>query len=278
MEVIAPFIKIDAFADLIDGVSQDTFIRCVTRWRPQEIATGVSDPEIYALLEKRGNYSVSLVDNLHAKLYIAGSDCLVGSANVTRKGLAGDAKEGNIEVLVSTNIDDPGVVSVLADIARNERLASATLAEAARIHANTLPKVPQEDRELPWFPRSRRPEAAFRLYSRTEQEYLTGADRLVLRDVARANLAPGLSERQFNQEIRVALQNIPLVAAFVSGEGDSTLTLEDAVGQIVPFAGKEFTERDLWQSLVLWMEHFYADQVMRQEISEVALRRAAVLR
>ena len=61
----------------------------MTRWLPREIAAGVSDPEILDVLEERGNFTLTLVDNLHAKIYVADENCLVGSSNVTLSGTRG---------------------------------------------------------------------------------------------------------------------------------------------------------------------------------------------
>ena len=77
--VIAPFMKVDALRSLLEVIPSRTHIRCVTRWLPREVAAGVSDPEILTELEKRGNSALSLVDRLHAKLFIAGDRCLAGS-------------------------------------------------------------------------------------------------------------------------------------------------------------------------------------------------------
>ena len=81
--IIAPFVKVDALRSLIDVVPSAVHLRCVTRWLTREVAVGISDPEVLDVLEERGNFSLSLVDRLHAKLYIAGNRCLAGSSNVT---------------------------------------------------------------------------------------------------------------------------------------------------------------------------------------------------
>ena len=86
-----------------------------------EVAAGVSDPEILDVLEEHGDFDLSLVDRLHAKLYIAGDRCLVGSANTTLAGLGEAGDGGNIEALVETTIDDPGIAATLDEIARAER-------------------------------------------------------------------------------------------------------------------------------------------------------------
>ena len=102
VSIIAPFIKIDALRSLLKVVPSGIHLRCVTRWLPEEVAIGVSDLEILDLLEERGNFSLALVDSLHAKLYIAGDRCLVGSANVTLAGLGEGGDSNNIEILVDT--------------------------------------------------------------------------------------------------------------------------------------------------------------------------------
>ena len=82
-------------------------------------------PEIVDLLEARGHYSLSLVDRLHAKIYIAGDRCLAGSPNVTFAGLGGGNSDENIEVLVETTVDDPAVVATLDAVSKG-RTASDT--------------------------------------------------------------------------------------------------------------------------------------------------------
>ena len=65
--IIAPFIKVGALSSLLEVIPPTVNVRCVTRWLPREVSAGVSDPEIIGVLEQRGNFTLSLVDNLHAK-------------------------------------------------------------------------------------------------------------------------------------------------------------------------------------------------------------------
>ena len=81
--IISPYIKTEAFEYLVDSIPAHCQLKCVTRWLPKDVAAGVSDPEVFTILEARGNSKMYLVDNLHAKLYIADRKCLVGSSNVT---------------------------------------------------------------------------------------------------------------------------------------------------------------------------------------------------
>lgn len=279
VEIIAPFIKTEALKSLLEVVPSGIQLRCVTRWLPREIAAGVSDPEILNVLEERGNFTLTLVDKLHAKIYIADENCLAGSSNVTLAGLGEAAEEVNIEILVTTTIHDPGVASTLADVAQFERQATRVQAEAARRLADSLLSVPRPNgSKVYWFPRSRRPERAYRLYSQPPDGYMVEADQLLLNDLADSNLQPGYSEDEYYQEIRSLLAEIPLAAAFLNATEDTMLTLSEAFSQIESLPLDGFTPSDLWHAFVNWMAHFYSDQVMKQEIVELALRRARVLR
>ncbi len=279
IEIIAPFIKTQALESLLDEIPSDIHLRCVTRWLPGEIAAGVSDPEILDILEERGNFTLTLVDNLHAKIYIADEECLAGSSNVTLSGLGETASEVNVEVLVTSTIHDPGIVSTLSEVAQFERLATRVQSEAARRLADSFLYEPSRDvYDLFWFPRSRHPGRAFRLYSKPPAGYVVVADQILLNDLAASNLQPGYTEAEFRHEIRFLLAELPLATAILNATEDTILTQADAWSQIEYFAINGFTPSDLWNAFVEWMAYFYSDLVMKQHISEVALRRARILR
>ena len=50
--IIAPFIKVEALTSLLEVVPSTSHLRCVTRWLPREVADGVSDPEVFDVLEE----------------------------------------------------------------------------------------------------------------------------------------------------------------------------------------------------------------------------------
>ena len=277
--VIAPFIKVDALRSLLDVIPPDAHIRCVSRWLPREIAAGVSDPEILDLLEARGNFSLSLVDRLHAKLYIAGDRCLAGSANVTLAGLGEGGDHSNIEILVETIIDDPGIAATLKEVAEAERPATRSMAESVRRLADSLVNSASSvvSPDAPWFPGSRRPEQAYRFYTQPPKGFVRAADRILLADLANSNLSPGLEEGEFQTAIRSLLSTIPIAETFLEASEDTTLTRADASSYIEALANDAFSANDLWRAFVNWMAYFFPDQVMKQEITEIALRRAQLL-
>ena len=279
VSIIAPFIKIDALRSLLKVIPSETHLRCVTRWLPEEVAIGVSDPEILDLLEERGNFSLALVDRLHAKLYIAGDRCLVGSSNVTFAGLGEGGDSNNIEILVDTTIDAPGVAETLEEISNTERPATRAGAQLIRRLANRLTASASSTVaiEISWFPISRRPQDAYLFYTQPPSGYIKAADRILLDDLARTNFQTDLEEDEFRSAIRSLLQTIPVAESFLETTGDTTLTFADTHSYFEEIAGDQFSAKELWLAFVEWMAYFFHDQVMRQEITEIALRRAQIL-
>ncbi len=280
--IVAPFVKVDALRSLLDVLDDGVPVRCITRWRPREVAAGVSDPEILEVLDDRGNSTVSIVDELHAKLYFAGDRCLAGSANVTRAGFGESTGGGNIEVLVETSMTDPSVAATLARIGELERPVSRSMADAVRRLADILVTSPRPvaDMEARWLPLSRRPEQAYRQYSTPSAAFVSSADRLLLEDVAMADVPAGLAEQEFRESIRGVLAETPLGASLLGREEDVVVTrgeLGEELRESARQAGGGFTEEDVWRGLVEWMTHFFPEKLMKQEVAEIALRRARVL-
>ena len=277
--VIAPFIKVAAMHSLLEVIPSGLHLRCVSRWLPREIAAGVSDPEILDLLETRGNFSFSLVDRLHAKLYIAGDRCLVGSANVTLAGLGDRGDGSNIEVLVESTLTNPEIVKTLEAIAQVERVATISMARTARCLANRLAEstTSPDAPEALWFPRSRRPEQAYRFYADPPDGFVGAADAVLLDDLASTNLPPGLREDEFEDAMRSLLGAIPPAGNLLEASDDITVTRADTSSWLEGIAGDDYSANDLWIAFVNWMALFFPDLVMRQEIVEVALRRAKKL-
>ena len=218
-----------------------------------------------------------MADRLHAKLYIADDQCLVGSANVTLAALGDTTGAGNIEVLVDAPVNDPGVVATLATIDHEATLATELMAATVRRLADALPATGQLPDADIWYPCSRHAENAYRIYNDNASSYLTVADQVLLADVARSNVRPGLSEPEFRRVIRGLLAVMPIASEILGATEDKLLTHADARPYLDALATERFGSQDLWRSFVDWMAFFYDDIVMKQEITEIALRRARLL-
>lgn len=277
--IVAPFIKMDALRSLLNVIPVSSHLRCVTRWIPREVAQGISDVQVFDALVERGNATLSLVDNLHAKMYIAGTRCLVGSANLTLAGLGERGEHSNIEVLVETDTQDLGILSTLDQIALVERIATREIAESARLLAESLSGMVtlKNQRTLPWFPGSRTPEQAFRVYSIPQTGFVSMAERILRRDVALSDIQPGLDDSQFRDAIRELLYTIPIAQRILDSADDTFLTVADAYPGLQGMIEDQFSAEDLWQSFVKWMAWFFPEKVMIQERTELTLRRAQIV-
>lgn len=279
--VVAPFMKVNALQSLLDAIPAHVPLKCVTRWLPREVAAGVSDPEVLAVLESRGNATLSLVDRLHAKLYIADEKCLTGSPNVTFAAFGENTITGNIEVLVETTKINQDVAATLEVIELEAIVATQAMAVSVRRLADnlSLANVPDSPRANdPWFPVSRRPNLAFRMYSTPPAGFITSAQRLLLTDIAKCNLSPGLSENQFRKEIRALLLDVPMTRPVLEASQDFLFTRHDADRFLESMATDEYSSTDIWIAFVRWMACFFDDKLTVQEVSELALRRAQDVR
>ena len=202
------------------------------------------------------------------------------ASNVTLAGLGEAAESKNIEVLVETNTSDPGIAATLKEISREERPATKHLADNVRRLADsiTIATTSTIDLEAPWVPTSRRPEHAYRFYTEPPKRHVGAADRTLLADLAWCNVPPGLEDQEFRTAIRSLLAAIPIAGIVLNATEDTTLTRADAHYYLEEIAGDEFSTNDLWLAFVNWMVHFFPDQIIKQEIADVALRRANLIR
>ena len=104
----APFAKEAVVSRIVSALPEGASVKLYTRWRPEEIAAGVSDTGVLAILEARGGV-VYLHDRLHAKFYRNENQVLLGSANLTGTALGWSAKP-NIELLTAVQKEAVGQV------------------------------------------------------------------------------------------------------------------------------------------------------------------------
>ena len=113
------------------------------RWRIDDIASKASDWDVWDVAKQHGA-AMYACENLHAKIYISDDKALVGSANATHSGLNSN---GNLELLMPTDVNQPDVAQTLRTIENNAR-------RAPPIGADIRCRLTQrDDPELPiWLP------------------------------------------------------------------------------------------------------------------------------
>jgi hypothetical protein len=106
VRIISPYITLRALKTVCMSLPPGAGLEVVTTFDYDLFATGSSSLNALNFLAKQTNARSYSVDSLHAKAYICGTRALIGSANLTDRGL-GLVHKSNIEILVpyeSSNI------------------------------------------------------------------------------------------------------------------------------------------------------------------------------
>ena len=127
----APFMQARVVETLLSVVADDVMVRIVTRWRAVEVAAGVSDLGVFEVANRRPRTELLLLNDLHAKLFVADDHCLVGSANLTGAAL-GWSEFSNLELLVSVPVQNEDVAVLLQQLNAAEPATVAMRSEIER--------------------------------------------------------------------------------------------------------------------------------------------------
>lgn len=260
--LIAPFVKHHVLSRLLETCSGEPSIQILTRWRPEEVAAGVSDPSIEKLVRNLGG-EVWLNDRLHAKYFRCDQKVMIGSANLTGAAL-GWSKYPNLEV-VDTTISSRESRAFETSLISQSVKATAEIAERVEELAEKLPKPLQDesesrDDESTWWPQLREPKDLWIAY-RGNRDKLTNTSALASdADLSALALPPNLEREQFSGLVASRLQqhqNIASIEQFIAtprrfGE------VRDELSRISGGSREDSTYR--WQSLMRWLLEFFPGQ------------------
>ena len=211
--IAAPYIKTDALTRILADVSPETYLICVTRWNPHDLAVGASDTECRTIVTERGG-SFRLHPALHAKYYRSDDAVLIGSANVTLAAM-GWSSHSNLEILCrpASDFDAYAFEKNLLDDAREisnhefERWESITRIATANQPTITVHQ-PLLDR---WRPATRDPRHLELAYQGRIDDIASVDEQLAAqRDIQALVIPPGLS----NEQVRIWASTCLLAAPF----------------------------------------------------------------
>lgn len=278
--LVSPFIKLNAIKKIIETLSADASIKCYTRWRCDEIVQGISDIEIWDLLNQRKNSQLFLIHNLHSKYYRFDSQIFIGSSNLTKSGLNW-SPTSNFETLINlsdsdlTQNDFEFQLSLLgkvvdqkqyertADLVEKYRLENPNiklnfeaLYDLAEINLDSDVNSNNFKRNSIWAPVTRSPEILFDIYSGNldaiSKTTLVGA----LDDLGHLDLPSNLRLIDFNLEVKHRLLMEPLLEDI-----DNFLIQSRRFGEM-----RELLEKlsisdasHSWQTLMRWLLFFAGD-------------------
>ena len=296
---MAPFVKRVALRRLLDAVPTGARVRCVTRWRLEDVLAGVSDLDVWTLLTERSG-SLALLPHLHAKYYRFDDVAFVGSANITATALDWRS-QANLELLIEM-LPTAELLAFEAAVQRQATSVDAAmyqhmqvLVDALRPQETTLGRVPEvekgkninakkEGTELAfgekdavglWLPKSRTPQALYEFYRGADDLLTLGAREAAALDLAAFPLPLGLEEKAFNTYVGWYLIQTPVVRridAFVA-EPQRFGAVRTLLQRMEDYPDRRDTARD-WQSLMRWLLYFLPGhyQAWEAKYSEIFVR------
>jgi hypothetical protein len=288
--LVAPFMKVNTLRRLLSRVSHHINVKCVTRWRPDEIAAGVSDLNVWTLLKERPNTSLWLRSDLHAKYYRADARCLIGSANLTDTAL-GWSPHPNLELLLPISQNQAEIVEFEPTLLRGCISVDEELFTFVKHAVEQIPSrstfVPPliidndaEEREsIPpeqWLPSLRHPENLYTAYCGQWDRLTSTSTTAAIADLAAFELPLGLSKAEFEAYIGVLLLQKPIIRQvdeFVSTP-QRFGAVRDLLNHLPCSMQEEFSSDESWQTLMRWMLFFVTNryQMSVANFSEIFVR------
>ena len=282
--IAAPFVKAGVLRRLLAMMSPEATVTVVTRWDAFEVASGVSDLDVFDIVAARAGASLVLVDALHAKMYVADGKVLTGSANLTAKAL-GWCANANVEILTYAEPNCASVNNCLSMIA-SARPATAEERDRVAAEASSFASRPSSESEdedpvlaATWFPKLGDPRRLFPIYAGRSLDRMMGSTlEAGERDLAALAIPPGLPEAGFRAAAARAFAAMPAIQRLLSlVEGD--LTDEDAVKLVAATPMSDGMPADKqWLVIREWMSELLSDRIEVAPQSFVTRRRPGASR
>lgn len=278
--LIAPFMKKSIIEILLKNLKNEATLMVYTRWRLDEILSGVSDIEIWELIRDKQNATLKLCPNLHAKYYRFDDKIVLGSANLTARALMKNSG-ANLELLQSSKRNDESHSFEMALSGNSITVNNELFEQVKRIVGQ------QEGIELPsavneigisydeddlsneveidlnkWLPKSRNPENLYAYYSGDFDSLTTEQTIHAKKDLCHFPVQDGLKKHEFNQTISLFLLQMPVVQKI-----DGFLSKDRRFGEMADFLEIEYNFRAKgidskrkWQTLMRWLLKFLNDK------------------
>lgn len=276
--LVAPFMKLEAATRALAAVPDDvTDITFITRWKPEEVAAGVTDLEVLDLVDSRPGAKLLLHPCLHAKLYRVDERCLLGSANLTSKAL-GWAAPPNLELLVEYDTAAPAVEGLEKQLFEDAIPATAEIRTAVAAAAASVTRILPGSAEPveTWLPSCPAPERLFNVYADFETFRLADSSVEAGRaDLRVLDIPAGLAEGAFHQFVVATFSQMPLVqriktrlAGATTDEAGSKILSEELDPVQLPYGDAEIA----WEIFKRWLMVFGGGEFRIRPVGEELVR------
>ena len=286
--IAAPYIKSATIRRLLktipDTVSE---CACITRWLPEDIVAGVCDLEIFDDVTQTSGGRLWVHPHLHAKFYSNGRETLVGSANLTSRGL-GWHTPSNVELLVALPAEFPGLADwefALLDSAveATEQLRDQIRVQAEQLKqtrpAHHLPEVEDETGEEEatlWVPECPTPERLWEVYrGRGADTMVSSAFKVAQDDLAALSPPQGLSDDLFTAYVAGILRQVPLLTEIdkLASTGlTDTKAQEFLCDRLSGGASGTNDYGQMWRIVKRWLVHFLPESYRLETGHEVLVK------
>lgn len=282
--IVSPYIKKDVLHVIINNAITDKIsITCITRWKPEDVAFGVSDLEIMDLIRNIDNARLMLNPDLHAKYYRIDDHCFIGSANLTQNGI-GWSKKPNLELMYKVKLPDENI----ANFEENVLLRSVTATEEHRklieeLSNNQSIKTlnfsmynsEQENSEQYateksdlysvnslWLPLCSRPEELYNIYSeQIRGNIIESIIELGKRDIAYMGIPLGLDEDAFWKYCKFRLLQMPAILIIDEILTEKSLKDSEAIDILEKkVLNPAYDISDLWENTKKWVKYFFSNR------------------
>ena len=285
--IVAPYIKSATIRRLCASVPDTVAeLTCITRWLPEDIASGVCDLEILDdVLSVRGG-RLLVHPHLHAKYYSNGRQTLIGSANLTSRGL-GWHIPANVEILVTLPAEFPGLIRweamlVESAIEATEQLRQQLWMQAGQLkQAGSLHRPPEietqsgELKELTlWVPQCPVPEQLWKVYRGGGADIMvSSAFKAAQDDLDALSPPPGLTEELFKAYVAGILRQMPLLTELdrLAVAGLTDTNAHEFLSNHLAEYGDDISEYvQVWRTVKAWLTYFFP-QTYRLETGQDVL-------
>lgn len=259
LTLVAPFVTLAGLEPIVHKLQKRAEITLYTRWRPDEVAAGVSEPQVLSLIDPPG--AVFLHPTLHAKAYVRpGFGTLVGSSNITAVGL-GWSGVGGVELLVQVGSSNTQV-SQLLEVLRvtscraTKSIADEIIAQAQVFEQDGHPAefIRSGSPAVAWLPQYPVPRVLWQVYQGNRDETVA---ELVRPDLEALCPPRHLTQEQFAAYVAgMLLQGLPgCLAAELKN-----LTTHQAIQRlsaVADEAGLDVEDPEMsWKTLSAWLAYF----------------------
>lgn len=287
--IAAPYIKSATIRRLLRTIPETVSeLVCIARWQPEDIVSGVCDLDIMDDVTQIQGGRFLVHPHLHAKYYSNGKETLVGSANLTARGLGWHAP-ANVEILVTLPAEFPGLADWESRLLDSAVEATKQLREHIRLQAEQIkqaglvyhfPEVEDnagEDNQVSlWVPQCPVPERLWEVYrGRGADTMVSSAFKAAQDDLGALSAPQGLSEELFRAYVTGILRHMPLLTEIdkLAATGLTDRKAQEFLSdQLSGHTGGTSEYGQIWHIVKQWLVYFFPESYRLETGQEVLVR------